>query len=621
MRPLSIRARVTGTMALLVLMGAIEIAIQAYMSGQTAKAFDEQARTAEVQLHQERGAVALSSMQAAHRGFLITRDPEEARAFEERRTAFEAEAAALKNLIVDPEQTERLARIESLAEDWIGSARSVLEEARRGNDASARLTQESAPRFAAIRTEGAAFSRRQAELTAAARRRLQTTSVWLTAVRLLAIVLIIGSLVAANRNVFRPLSALADAARRLAGGDYDTPLPPRRENEVGDLVGAFGEMRDAVHERQAAVDKAHQGLKATHRELLATIDMVPSAILILDRDAGVRLQNRSATHLLGEAPQDATERRAYWQRFVFRSPSGHKLALRNIAPARAIAGAEIDGEELDVERPDGTRVVIVVGAVPLRDDRGEVTGAVVGFQDITRLRELDRVKNEFVAIVSHELRTPLAAIRGSLQLILDADGVPDDDNLDLMQVALKSCDRLVRIVNDMLDISKIEAGKADFRMATIDPLAPARQAVDGVQGVARTAGVEIRIEATAPPSITGDVDKLTQALVNLLSNAVKFSPRGSAIVLAIHEQARAVVFSVTDSGPGIAAEDLGKLFQKFQQLKESATRRTGGTGLGLAITKGIVGEHRGHISVRSEIGKGTTFTFTIPRATQAPAAA
>jgi two-component system sensor histidine kinase VicK len=107
--------------------------------------------------------------------------------------------------------------------------------------------------------------------------------------------------------------------------------------------------------------------------------------------------------------------------------------------------------------------------------------------------------------------------------------------------------------------------------------------------------------------------------VNLLSNAVKFSPRGSAIVLALREQADSLVFSVADRGPGIAAEDLGKLLQKFQQLEGSATRRIGGTGLGLAITKGIVGEHRGDISVQSEIGKGTT--FTIPRATQTPAAA
>jgi signal transduction histidine kinase len=145
--------------------------------------------------------------------------------------------------------------------------------------------------------------------------------------------------------------------------------------------------------------------------------------------------------------------------------------------------------------------------------------------------------------------------------------------------------------------------------------------VDGVQGVARAAGVRILVEAPALPPITADIDKLTQALVNLLSNAVKFSPPESSIVLALCEQADSVVFSVTDRGPGIAAEDLGKLFQKFQQLEGSATRRSGGTGLGLAITKGIVGEHRGQISVRSEIGKGTTFAFTIPRARQTPAAA
>jgi PAS domain S-box-containing protein len=369
--------------------------------------------------------------------------------------------------------------------------------------------------------------------------------------------------------------------------------------------------------RAAVATSARQQAEtaAAHQDLLAIINTVPAALVIMNRDGSVRLQNNAAEYLLGKPPQTEAERRAYWQRFVSRDRSGRPLPVRDLAPVRALAGAEILGEEMEVQRPDGRRATILVSAAPLRDENGEITSVAAGFQDITRLRELDRMKDEFVSVVSHELRTPLTAIRGSLQLLLADDrAVPDADDRQLLQVALKSCERLVRIINDILDIAKIEAGKLKLRLSAVVVRDLIDAAIADVQPIAATAGV--RVQATIPPGIPAlhaDADRVIQALVNLLSNAIKFAPSGTDVTIAANQEDAYVVITVEDRGQGISADDATRLFQKFHQLDGSVTRRVGGTGLGLAITRAIAEEHGGNISVDSIVGERTVFRLRLPR--------
>ena len=617
MAPMTIRTRVTAALLVLIAMAVLEATIVLFQHRAIEQATVRQSRNSGIRLGVEQVDRSLSAMQAAQRGFVITKDEREREAFAQSDAEFEGFAEATLARFIDPAQAAIFERIVTRARAWREVARRVMDDAAAGQDVTPRIAGEAAPLFRALTTAVTEFEQqRNARSVAAAQAfdtQLRTATATLIAVPAVSIVLMLGILFATDRRVLVPLAHLAGAARRLAGGDSTTPLPAERPDEVGALIGAFRQMREAVAERAAAAAEATERSNLAHRELLATIDMVPSAIVILEADGSVRLQNRAARLVLGDPPASEAARKAYFQQFHFRDSAGRPIRVRDIAPARALAGIETVAEEIDLQRPDGSRCVILVGAVPLRDQEGRSAGAVAGFQDITRLRELDRLKDEFVSIVSHELRTPLAAIRGSLQLVIDDRSGVEDEAGELLAVALKSCDRLGRIVNDMLDLSKIEAGKIDLKLAPLDPHTPVRLAIEGVQSVADAAGVRlVAVLADDLPDVLADVDRLTQAILNLISNAVKFAPRGSAVTIAAAVRGDLMEFSVSDQGPGISAEDAARLFQRFQQLDSTATRKAGGTGLGLAITKGIVSEHGGEIAVHSEPGQGARFAFTIP---------
>lgn len=231
------------------------------------------------------------------------------------------------------------------------------------------------------------------------------------------------------------------------------------------------------------------------------------------------------------------------------------------------------------------------------------------------LLSVGRLKDEFVAVVSHELRTPLTSMKGSLQLLVDG-GVDEAEGDALLHVALSNADRLIRLINDILDISKMDAGVLDLRRQPARPEDLLATAVRSVAGMAQTAGVTVTCAAHGElPRIEVDSDRIVQALVNLMSNAVKFAPAGSTVSVAARADASELVFAISDTGQGIASHQLAELFQKFRQLDSSDSRRVSGTGLGLAITKGIVEQHGGHVSVDSEPGRGSTFRIHLPLTT------
>ena len=230
-------------------------------------------------------------------------------------------------------------------------------------------------------------------------------------------------------------------------------------------------------------------------------------------------------------------------------------------------------------------------------------------------RELERMKSEFVAVVSHEVRTPLTAIQGSLELVLDDRYFKMADKMrELLTICQANVEKLHTLINEILDFSKLEANRLSLAFFPIDMVEVAREVVASMEGIAEPKSIRLRLDAGPEiPVIQADRMRVGQVLTNLLGNALKFTPEGGQVdlILDTHPDG-GVVCVVSDTGPGIATHQMGKLFQKFQQLDSSMTRKQGGTGLGLVISKGLVEGHGGRIWVESEVGVGSRFCFMLP---------
>ncbi len=241
-------------------------------------------------------------------------------------------------------------------------------------------------------------------------------------------------------------------------------------------------------------------------------------------------------------------------------------------------------------------------------------GVVVNLRDVTKQAEIDRMKNELISIVSHELRSPLANITGYVDLVLsEPDIALSDEHRNLLQVAHKNSTKLSKLIDDMLDLSKLDAGKAEMSFDEVDLSSLIHFAHLSFRHEAELKNIDLKQKVEGKPVVIGDVDRLQQVLNNLVSNAIKYSPDGGEVVLACHENDTAVEVSVSDTGIGISPEDQVKLFQRFFRVRNSETRKIRGTGLGLSIAKSIVDAHGGRLIVTSEHGKGSYFTMTLPR--------
>ncbi|MDP3717727.1 MAG: response regulator [Acidobacteriota bacterium] len=546
------------------------------------------------------------------------------------------EAAELRNVILtkldaiapllhQPSQVDRYRRIRTELEQWLTTA----------NDPGNTAALERFRAFEAIKPLVADFEANQFRLTEASADLLKRRrAIFFQVIGLmagLAVLTLSLLMLSAKRVLLDPLRELTVSAERIEQGDFSAAHQTLRDDEIGVLVNSFARMSNSIQARErelatalsetrelaSVTTEARRRVEAAHTDLLATLETVPAALMIFNADGSVRLRNRAATDVFGIEPQNPELRKSYWARFKRVAKDGTLIPPDQWISARALAGEPVINEELEIHHPDGRVFPILASGAPLCNELGHVAGAIVAFQDISRLREVDRLKDEFVSIVSHELRTPLTSIRGSVQLVLDEpNAVPHPEHQQLLQIALNNCERLVRIINDMLDVAKIESGNITLKLKPVNVVDIVRQSIQVVEGPARLAQVTLdaRLPARLRPVMV-DPDRMVQALVNLLSNAVKFAPHGSTVTITATGSDTAVTLTVADQGEGIAPENLHRLFRKFQQVDSSSSRRKGGTGLGLAITKALVEQHGGRIFVDSEVNKGTRFSFTLPAAT------
>jgi len=339
------------------------------------------------------------------------------------------------------------------------------------------------------------------------------------------------------------------------------------------------------------------------------LDRCPDAVVLTDIDGRVVHSNRGCRDLFGVAPEIGAS-------FPDLAGVGGQVSDAE-AFSRTLHGLYFHSDraaegEITI---DGDRVRLCRWfSEPLHDDAGRLVGRGFFFHDRTQERELAALKSDFLSTVTHELRTPLTSVKGSLQLVLGKASALSPVDRELLDISLKNTDRLIRLINDILDISQLELGNLDLAFGTIAAAPFIEEAVAGLRAYAsgRDIALACDLEPELPP-VDGDRDRLIQVLTNLISNAVKFSAPGGRVLVRASQTADGLAIAVRDWGVGIRDHDQPRLFQRFQRLNPGSSDEPG-TGLGLAISKAIVERHGGRIAVESREAEGSTFTVIIPLA-------
>lgn len=327
----------------------------------------------------------------------------------------------------------------------------------------------------------------------------------------------------------------------------------------------------------------------------------------LDKDGLVTFANPAASRMTGYSVGDLEGRFLHGRATNTREDGS--AYLDEVYPS---ADSTHRAQDVDVYwREDGTSFPVEFTSTPIVEG-SEVQGEVIVFKDITDRREAERSKNEFTAVVSHELRTPLTSIRGSLGLLESGVlGELPEKGQRMIAIAIENTDRLVRLINDILDLERINSGTIYMSHERCDAAQLVAQVVEEMQPVAGAGG--LRLESScAPITLNADADRIHQVLTNLVSNAIKFSDSGETVSISAELSEGMVLFRVTDRGRGIPGDMLESIFERFSQVDTSDSREKGGTGLGLSICNTIVEHHRGRIWVESKLGEGSVFSFVLP---------
>src|SRR3990172_2733656 len=378
------------------------------------------------------------------------------------------------------------------------------------------------------------------------------------------------------------------------------------------LLKAFGSQLGAAVENAQLYDEVSKS-KAYIENL---VENAGDAIVSTDREDRILTWNHGAEVIFGYSKEEAIGKN-----LAMLLSSGQLRELEEIRNKVQLAGL-LRNLEVRRKRKDGAIIDVALAVSPIKDKDDNVIAFLYLAKDITekqryeqRLKELDKMKSDFVSNVSHELRTPLTAVKGSVDNMLDGlTGLLNEKQSRYLTRIKSNADRLTRLINDILDLSRIEAGKIDLQPAVLPLVTLAKEVTEGLRPVAVDKLISLEV-ASPDASVTAwaDRDKVIQVLMNLIGNAVKFTPTHGKVSVTVERNGDEwVQTSVADTGPGIPLEEANKIFDKFYQIAQAGKQKARGTGLGLAISKALVEMHGGRIWVESEVGRGSTFFFTLP---------
>lgn len=391
-------------------------------------------------------------------------------------------------------------------------------------------------------------------------------------------------------------------------------------DDAGEIAAYVGIARDITQRKKmeeqlrqnlSEIQAARERADATANRLRAILESAGEAILMVDTHGFCVVANHLMGGVLGRPAEEMLGKSVH-ELHSITTRKFRGRAMEWVAGPGNTPPVEIQTNTIET-REDHPRVFQEFSA-PVLDDDGRVIGRIYVYRDVTKETEVDRMKSEFIATVSHELRTPMTSIKGSLGLVLGGIAGPlPDEAKELLAIAQNNTDRLIRLINDILDISRIEAGKMEIKKAPLSVAEAVHRSVREMEGFANQRSIQVETDLSADlPRVLADSDRLQQVLVNLLSNAIKFSPVFTAVRVSAGRDGDQIYVRVADQGPGIGPDNLQQIFDKFHRIDNASTRKTGGTGLGLAICRAIVEEHGGRIWAESKVGEGSTFIFTLP---------
>ncbi|MEW6553903.1 MAG: ATP-binding protein [Actinomycetota bacterium] len=424
------------------------------------------------------------------------------------------------------------------------------------------------------------------------------TQVWLIFLAAFGVVLLVIVAVSiwTERTVSADLNEMKGAASGLAQGNLDRRVAEPDIEELSELARDFNAMAEQVRRR---IDEAVE----ESGKLEAVLSNISAGVMVTDADSRIVLLNPAAERILSAEGAKAVGRR------IIEALSSREL---DIAVARAVAGESVD-EEIELIYP--RRISLHLKSNPVKGSEGNVVATVSAIEDITALKRLNQIRQDFVANVSHELRTPVATIRALTDSLL-VGAVEDKDKAEhfLRNLDLEAT-RLSQLIEDLLTLSRLEAGEATIKVDSFLLLELLQESLDSKEKLAEEYGVALEIRPDMEDvRIEGDRRLLRTALNNLIDNAIKYNRSGGRVVVGMlaGQADGGVKIEVEDNGLGIPREDLPRVFERFYRIDKARSRETGGTGLGLSIVKHITELHGGTVTVASVEGEGSTFTISLP---------
>ena len=416
-------------------------------------------------------------------------------------------------------------------------------------------------------------------------------------------VVAVGFVIFTEKWILRPIHRLIRSAEEIKGGNLDLVVPIESKDEVGRLSEAFNAMAEGLREIRRS-DQAR--LARIQDSTQHTFNSLPDAVAILDLQGRVEVATESAKTVFGLKPGNQIQSLPLkWLAELYDS------VLRHARPS----GPEHNGSAIQ-HFDKGEERFFRPMVVPILNNEKQPTGVVMTLKDVTEQRLQDELKRGVISTVSHQLKTPLTSIRMAIHLLLEEKVGPlTEKQAELLVAAREDSDRLHGILNNLLDISRIESGRVKMEFRAVSPREMAMEALESFRTAAHDQGVTLDMELPEDlPEVWADTTRISHVFGNLLSNALKYTPPGGKVTLSARAEEHGVTFSIVDTGKGIPSHYLPRIFEQFFRVPDQGPQT--GAGLGLAIVKEIVGAHGGTVSVDSIEGKGSTFSFALKRTDQ-----